>query len=120
MYQPPPWMQFPGANFGSMAPQSPVGGMGAMQQPGAASMPQGGLLNSISSALQGNPTGGLAKQLFGGIGGQQPPQAPGATMQSPPQMGLLTQMLQGLGGGAGAATGGGAAGFSPTALSGLW
>lgn len=117
MYQPPPWMQFPGANFGSMAPQSPMGGMGAMQQPGAASMPQGGLLNSVTSALQGNPTGGLAKQLFGGIGGQQP-QVPGAT----PQMGLLTNMLQGMGIGGGGANsaGGGAGGFSPTALSGLW
>lgn len=118
-YTPPAWMNMGTPAFGSMAP----GG----QQPGAApglgqiagQLPQGGLLGAVSSAMQGNPTGGLAKQLFGAAG-PQPPSAPGGAPAAPPQMGLLTGLMQKLGmGGAGGGMGG-AGGISPTALTGLW
>ena len=107
-YTPPPMMNFAPVNFGSMAPG---GGMGAM----GGGMPQGGLLNAVTSALQGNPQGGLAKQLFGGMGGQQGDPS-GAAPSQPPQLGMLTKLFQGLGGGGM----GGGAGISPTALTGLW
>lgn len=118
-YTPPAWMNMGAPAFGSLAPQNPAAALG--QQPGGqgAQVP-GGVLGAISSAMQGNPTGGLAKQLFG----QPQAPAPGAAPGAPPQMGLLTGLMQKLGmGGAGAGAGAGASGpggISPTALTGLW
>lgn len=94
--------------FGSMAPEPSIGQTGmnifqnAMKQPGAAQQAPGGLLAAIQAAMAGNPTGGLAKSLFGGA---QPPAAPGMTPNGPPggvgamnpQMGLLAKMFPQLG-----------------------
>jgi|SRR6185436_4448364 len=94
--------------FGSMSP----GDMGlsilqnSMKQPGAQQMP-GGLLAAIQAAMSGNPTGGLAKSLFGGAQ-QQPavgPPAPGSpgaglpggTSAMNPQVGLLAKMFPQMG-----------------------
>lgn len=139
-YTPPPWMQMDVPKFGSLAPnnvgaamslynmnrpQPAAGAAPGGQQPGA-----GGLLGALSSAMQGNPQGGLAKQLFGG--GQPMPQAgpmPGGPT-APPQMGMLGGLMQklggmggmfgGAGGGAPPMGGAGGGGLTPTALSGLW
>ena len=75
-------------SFGN--PSNPIDSSGGKAQPDV----QGGLLSLIMQAMQGNPQGGLAKQLFGGINNQ--PQA--QLGNAPPQLGLLANLLQGHGG----------------------
>lgn len=141
-YAPPSWMQMDVPKFGSLAPNNmqiatQLMNMNRPQQPAAGAAPggaaqpgMGGLLGALSSAMQGSPQGGLAKQLFGG-GQPQPgaPAAPGGGPAAPPQMGMLGGLMSKLGGmggmfgGAGGAPMGGAGGgggLTPTALTGLW
>lgn len=103
-YMPPPQLQFNPVNFGSMAP--------------------GGLDPKMMAVLGQN-----LKGLMGP--GQPGPAAPGAPDQSgPPQMGMLSGLMQKLGmsggaapspmGGGMGAMGGPMGGISPTALTGLW
>lgn len=97
--------------FGSMAPEPSIGQTGmnifqnAMKQPGAAQQAPGGLLAAIQAAMAGNPTGGLAKSLFGGATPGPSPGMPGAPANGQPggvgamnpQMGLLAKMFPQLG-----------------------
>ena len=112
MYQPPPMMQFSPVKFGGAG----GGQMGALAgllkqlQPNQTQANQqqypGGMLGAMTSAVQGNPQGGLAKQLFGGG-------------TNPAQMGLLSGLMQKLQGG-GMTNPTPMAGPAPTALTGLW
>ena len=104
MYQPPPAMQFNPVNFGSLAPNPMQLGMqiAQMNRPQGGQQPtQGGIFGAIQNAM--SPSGGPQ--------GQADP-----TSSTPPQMGMLSGLLQKLGMGGG----GMPSGPAPTALTGMW